>query len=93
MSNNKQMFKIGDKVRVTKAYCNASRVSTDDENKILHYKGVYSIENWQDTIFTISGKYKPTKFDHNKEIYGAYPLSFDGKLVGYVYNDVLELVK
>jgi hypothetical protein len=88
--NRNNGFKIGDKVRVTRFAYNASNVLSLEEYKTLPQKGVYSLENWDELIFTIAGEYKPTTFEFDPYIYGAYPLKYNSKLIGYVYNSALK---
>lgn len=83
-----KVFKKGDKVKVVKAVQNASQF-----NKGLHPLGVYSIPNWENKTFTIEGTIQLCSFDHSKDIYGGYLLSYEGNSVGYVYNDALEKAK
>lgn len=81
-------FNIGDQVKVIKGYCNASQFNGEN----IETGGVYSIKNWEDITFTIYGEHKSVEYSHFPETYGAYPLALDGKFVGYVYNDALELI-
>lgn len=83
------IFEKGDKVRVTKNGYNASDFTFKyNVNPI----GVYSID-WENIVFEIGELMYQIKFEHSPEIYGAYPLLRDGKLIGYVYNNALELVE
>ena len=82
-------FKKGDKVMVINGYCNAS-----DFNKgHIHVPllGIYGISNWVNIIFEIEDDYKPVKVNSFQDIYGAYPLSLNGEIKGYVYNNGLKL--
>ena len=79
-------FKIGERVKVVKKDCNASQFNP--KNNLL---GVYANKDWADLVFTIYGEYNPVNYETNPDIYGAYPLALEGRFVGYVYNDAIEL--
>jgi len=81
-------FKIGDQVKVSKPYSNASEFSLKVEGSAIN--GIYGQENWADKVFFVMGKYKLCKFDHNPNIFGAYPVGDGEKILGYVYNDALD---
>jgi hypothetical protein len=74
-------FRKGQKVTVRKMQ-NAS----DFNNDGLPIYGVYSIDNWSDTVFTIEGTIKLIKFSHSDSVFCAYLLSYKGNPIGYVYN-------
>jgi len=84
--NTAQEFPINTKVRVTRDGVNAS----DFNVGLIPIMGVYSLSEWQDCIFTVGGYYHPVSFSHNLKIYGAYPLIYDSRIVGHVYNTGLE---
>lgn len=82
-------FETGQKVKVIKNGFNAS----DFTMKLnINPLGVYSIKNWECIEFTICGQFEKMKFDHDKKIYGAYPLAIDNKIIGFVYNTALQLI-
>ena len=80
-----KLFKKGDKVIVTTDCDNAS------ECDISLGRGVYRVSNWKNTTFTIEGTVKLYSFNHNPDVFCAYALSLNNKIVGYVYNTALEL--
>ena len=80
-------FIKGEKVVVTKEYMNAFDFTIHPSRDI---RGVYSLIDWRDVVFEIMGNYKPVSFEHNKNIYGAYPLGVNGKTIGYVYNTAIK---
>jgi len=84
----KTEFKTGDYVRVIRNGANASGFTLKIPS--CGIKGVYSMVNWKNAKFQILGNYEPITFNSSPKIYGAYPLSIDGKLIGYVYNDALQ---
>lgn len=86
----KNYFKTGDRVRVIKDGSNASDFTSKLDINLI---GVYSLRNWMNIEFTICGQFEPIEFDFSPEIYGAYPLAKGNKIVGFVYNTALELVK
>lgn len=79
-------FQIGDEVKVIMDGENASQFTSSK-----YPLGVYSLNNWENIIFKIAGEYAPVKYNSSPEIYGAYPLSYNGELIGYVYNTGLQL--
>lgn len=81
----KTIFEIGDKVKVIYGG-NASSFNPTH----IPIRGVYSIKNWENEIFTVGGEYEETPM--SDELWGAYPLLLGGKLVGYVYNSYLQFV-
>jgi len=86
---DKVYFNTGDLVKVVGRGFNASDFTLKNP---IPSTGVYHFNDWEDKEFVIGGVYEPMKFKYNPNIYGAYPLLFDNKLVGYVYNVGLKLV-
>jgi hypothetical protein len=84
------IFEPGDIVKVTRGGSNASTVARSVERPI---NGVYSISDWMNCEFLVANTYIPIKFDFSPEVYGAYPLFYQGDLIGYVYNDALEYIR
>lgn len=80
-----KLFKKGDKVIVTTDCDNAS------ECDISLGRGVYKLPNVKNIVFTIEGTVKLFSFSHNPDVFCAYALSLNNKIIGYVYNTALEL--
>jgi len=83
-----EILKVNNEVKVTKDRHNASDFNIGK----LNILGIYSIDNWEDKIFKIEGTVKLITFKHTDEIFGAYLLKLDGKKIGYVYNNAIELI-
>lgn len=93
-----QKFKVGDRVNVVKGGSNASEFNRRrNEHFYVSYKipmqGVYSLSNWETVEFQISGKMEELPSAFSKVIDYAYPLSFNNKVIGYVYDRAIKLVE
>ena len=84
-------FNIGDQVKVTSRGSNASTFFNPEIHS--HDFGVYQFGNWQELIFEICGEPKLWIGDKYIPNELCYPVSFEGKEIGYVYESGLELVQ
>lgn len=83
-----KVFKKGAKVRVRPILgANASILNSE-----ASLYGVHSIIGWQNKVFVIEGTVRLFDCDERPDIFGAYLLTYEGKPIGYVYNDALEEV-
>lgn len=84
-------FNIGDKVKVIRNGRNATKFFNPKIH--LDLMGVYQFDNWKELIFTICGE--PELYIgygiSSDEL--CYPVSFEDKEIGYVYELGLELVQ
>lgn len=86
---NVKLFEKGEKVIVKRTGSNASDLNRGS----LDIRGVYGVKNWANKTFEIEGTIKSFRILENGETHLAYLLSLDGRPVGYVYDDGLELVE
>lgn len=84
-------FNIGDQVRVVKNGGNATKFFNPEIH--LDHMGVYQFNNWEELIFTVYGESKLYKGHGVTVDELCYPVSFEGKEIGYVYESRLELAQ
>lgn len=86
----RKYLRKGDFVKVTMDGNNASQFNKFIEN--CPYNGVYSIPTWRSETFEVVGNFEHVTFNHNPEVFGAYPLALNNEPIGYVYNIALKKV-
>ena len=84
-------FNIGDQVKVTSRGSNASTFFNPEIHS--HVFGVYQFDNWRELMFEICGEPKLWIGDKHIPNELCYPISFEGKEIGYVYEPGLELMQ
>lgn len=84
-----EIIKEHTKVKVIKSGRNAYYFSLKDDKIALN--GIYSISNWENKIFKVLGTPKEISFKHAPKVFCAYPIGLDDTVLGWVYNDALEI--
>ena len=84
-------FNIGDQVKVVKFGVNASRFF----NRAVHSNesGVYQFKDWINLVFEVCEDPKLFRALNRVDDELCYPVSFEGKEIGYVYESGLEKVE
>jgi len=83
-------IKVGDFVKVINEFSNASDFTI--LFKECGPRGVYELDTWAIESFQVCGGKVKTNFKTEGLAKYAYPLSFNSKLIGFVYDKAIKKI-